>query len=543
MLFNTGTYKGNGAQKTIKITFKPKFILIKGDTTQWMVMHTDVTWLGRTVALGASDSFQDGIRFIGEGVMVGNDPSVNSSGVNYHWIAIGDDGLSDFDLVTWAGNQLENRQITLQTPKTPIACMIKRDSTRDGVFKVGTNAAVFMGGTAATDAVTLTGPGVVTLTAALQVNEWNSAGGLGESIVGLFLYGGINSATISWVGDGVSGRTIPLGLRNASAAFISHPTVGQSCRLITDTMAGLSGHVSNLTGLAGNEASISGNNLVIGSSTVLNTAGVTYTAVVFSKKLTPKISAPYIKVKNTQAVYLPAGGIASYINCGTSNATLNISGNISYEWFGAAWFDPTAASVVDNYIIYRGDGPYGNPGGYSWGLALGNTLDGHDWSGPFFAPQAHNMISLAAPLDTANWRTGFLVPWGQFCHLISTQDSSGNAKLYVNGKLHAQRANAAAAISSVSGHPTIIGARSSAGAITKNTKLMIREIAIYSIALTADQVLARYERAALGSTSATDVVTGRAAWWNADNAGVGLLPDEVNSANNGAIFNGSILML
>jgi hypothetical protein len=72
---------------------------------------------------------------------------------------------------------------------------------------------------------------------------------------------------------------------------------------------------------------------------------------------------------------------------------------------------------------------------------------------------------------------------------------------------------------------------------------MLRELAIYNRALTADEARSRYERAVFGSKVSADVISGRAAWWHADNAGGVSLPDAVNSANNGTINAGVILTL
>lgn len=545
MLLEYGTFSGNGTRKYVKTGFKPKAILWKADTTAYLGFWTPDMWVGRSNVLGGSSSYIGGIAVNDDGFFVGTAASVNVLNVTTHWVAIGDDGSGDFDLASWAGNAAASRNLTLPHAKTAIGALIKRDSPREAAFKVAGASTVFMGGGAATDCIAFTGAGVVTLGAENEVNEWGSAGGLGEGIDGLFLYGGVNSGVVTWQGDGVAGRNIPVGLSEFHAALIGTSEVGVSSRLVTSSMGGSAAPVSNTSGLIADAGAISGGSLVIGSTpNTLNKSGITYSAMVFGRKLTGRPSVPAIKIKNSQAVYLPANGVASYIDCGSSDATLLINGAISYEWCGAVYFNPTATPIVDGIIIARGNGPYGNAGGYSWSLLAGGPNDGPlGWSNAQWAPQTMNILALAAPLDSSNWRTGILAPYGQIAHVIATQDAAGNCYLYVNGELVKQRKLVTGTIASVAGHPTVIGARKSSGSFVRNTRLLIKEVALYNRALTADDVSARYARAMLGSTAVADVTSGRAAWWHADNAGGTLLPDAVNSANNGTINAGQIITL
>lgn len=544
MLFKQGSYVGNGTRQFIDIGFRLRAIIWKGDSTLYMGSKFPSSWVGRSNVLGTSDSYIDGVRENDTGFYVGSNATCNTLGVTYYWMAFGEDSSGDFDDTSWCGNQTAGRTITLKSGMLPEASIVKRDSTRDGVLTITGSATRFMQGSTPSECVAFTAPGTVTLTAAVECNEYDSAGGLGEGIDGIFFKSSANCKIVTWLGDGVAGRRIATGLANPAGAMINNHAVGGSCRFATTTMAGKTAPATNGAGLQSNEISFDGRDLVIGTTLTHNLAGTTYGAIVWEEKTTgEKVRTPYFKVKNKQAVYLQAGGVASYINCGSSDATLLINGAISYEFFGAVAHNASPTLIVDAPIIVRGNGPYGIASGYSFSL-LGCAANdaSHGWSGVQWAPQIANLMSLAAPLDTSNWRTGILAPFWQLQHVIATLDTDGAAMLYVNGKLEKQRKLATSTLAGVAGHPTIIGARSSSGSIVRNTRLMLREMAIYNRALSADEALARYERSALGSTVA-DVTSGRAAWWNADNAGGALIPDAVNSANNGTINAGVILTL
>jgi len=545
MLFETGSFNGNGSRGFQRVGFRPKAILWKTDTTQRAGLWMEHMWCDRSNTLGAGSSYISGITVNDDGFYFGSSALVNNLNVTTHWMAIGDDGSGDFEVQSWAGNATAGRSLYLAQQKLSLSALIKRDSPREAAYKVGASPTVFMNGGAASDCIAFTSPGLVTLTAANEVNEWNSAGGLGEGIDGLFFFGGLNSATVTWTGDGVVGRSIPLGISDVVGAIVAHPSVGTSSRLLTNTMGTSSAPVTNV-GLVANEGQLVGSNLVIGSSLGLNTNGLIYSATVFSRKVAPKRYAPAIKVKNNQAVFLPANGVGSYINCGTSDATLKFDGSISYEFCGAVYFNPTAASIVDGQIIARGNGPYDNAGGYSFSLLAGGSNDGAlGWNNAQIAPQVTDRMGLnGASLDTSNWRTGIIMPWGQIAHYIATFDYlTGQCFLYLNGKLVKQSKRVAGSIAGIAGHPTVIGARSSSGSFVRNTKLLVKDLAVYNRALTADEAYARYARSMLGSTTYTDVTSGLAERWDANNAGIALLPGIVNSANNGTIVLGNIVTL
>lgn len=546
MLFKSGSFTGNGVRASIRLGFRPRAVLAKADTTAALAFWAPGMWCERSGSLGTVSSYISGLLPNDDGFVVGSSALWNTSGVTTHYIAIGDDGSDDFDLQSWCGDQAAGRVIPLQVGKTPIAAIIKRDSNLEAVLKFGSNT-VFAQGTAAADCIAF-GSGEITLSAEIRVNQYDSAGGLGEGIDGLVFFDSSNCRVVSWTGNGTAGRVIATGVSSPVAALVQNPNPGGSSRLVTTTMAGKAGPVTAGSALTSNEMSIAGGSLVIGSNaTVLNAVGMSYSALVWAEKSTLFASGapPAVKIKNKQAVYLPANGLASYIDCGVSDATLLIDGDITYEWCGAQFFNPTAAAIVDGIVISRGPGAYGNVNGYSWSLLLGAINDGAlGWSNVQWCPQSHNLMGMAAPLDTSNWRTGIIAKFGQIQHVIASINGAGGVSfLQVDGKVVKWRRNATPQIDSVAGHRTVIGCRMSGASYVRNTKLLVREVAIYNAALTVDEARARYERAMLGSTAVADVTSSRAAWWNADNAGGTAMPDVVNAANNGTISAGVIVTL
>lgn len=542
MLHKTGSYVGNGERKFVDLGFTPRCVIAKADSTQYMALYMDDMWCGRSNVLGGSSSYISGIRPTENGFIVGSAAALNTDGMTVHFLAIGDDGSEDFEIQSWAGNQTAGREITLQTGLTPIATIIKRDGPRQAAFKVGANPTITMQGQAIAECIEF-GAGKVTLAAVNEVNEWDSAGGLGEGIDGIFFSDSSNFKTVTWVGDGTTGRIIPTGLAAPSAAIISNPAVGGSSRLLTDTMGGKVGPVTNGAALLANEASFSGGNIVIIAASPLNISGQIYGAVVFANKVSPVVQkAPAVrKMRGKQGIFL-SGETGSYIACGTSDATLDIDGAMTYEWFGAHYFNPTSGSIVDGVVCARGSGPYGNALGYSWSFLLGAPNDGAlGWDGPQYCPQTHTIMGLSVPLNTNNWRTGILAKFGQVDHVVASIGSDGECFLLVNGILVKQRKNPLAVIASVAGHETTIGCRKSGASYVRNTKLMMRELSIYNRALTLDEAYNRYCRTALGSTSASDVTSGLAERWSADNAGTSKLVAVVNAANNGTINGGKIV--
>lgn len=526
-----GSYISDGNRRTIDLGFRPLQVFVKGNSTLNLAQRSADIWCARTNGLAGVESFLDGIGFFGESMEIGAAASVNTSGVRYYWCAVGDDGSDDFDLVSYLGNGQAGNVVTLPQRKTPIAVLTKRDSAAAGVLKVPGVAMASATGSALAEGYSAVSEGSVTLNNVVNVNEYDSAGGLGEGIDTLALYAGSNAKVVSW-SAGTSGQFVDCGGDPMAALIFRTDTSGVPAHFVTRDMHDAA-PVTNLA-IAANTATLAPGGIVLGSGTTLRTG--TFHAIVFCRKdTTAKVSAPAIVVRDRKAVYLPGRGTAAQVDCGTSDATLKIDGAITVEWYGIAWPDQYS-STVGVHLLERGVGPAATPGAYSWGLAAVQAQD-FSWSGAQLAAIATNQWAEAAPLDAAVWRTGILMPWGRPCHIVHVHEGSGRHLMYLNGHLVKQRRiNLATNIVSGAGHRTGFGMRRNTAdtAWTQAQRMAIMSGRVYAAALTADQVAARFAREVMGSNE-NDVTTGLAEWWDARNASGTSLPASVNAANNGTI--------
>lgn len=531
MRVKIGTYVSDGNRRTINLGFRPKKVYIKGDTTQNLAQRAEDTWCARTNALAARDSYLDGVAFVQDSILIGAAADVNSSGVRYYWCAIGDDGSDDFDVQSWMGNGTAGNVISLSVQKTPIFAEVKRDSSAAAVLKFPGVSSALATGSSVSECFSSITNGSVTLNNVVNVNEYDSAGGLGEGINGFFVFGGSNAATVTW-SSGTSGQFIDCGCDPLAAIIVRTDTTGVPAHFVTRDMPDAA-PVTNL-GIAANTATLVPGGILLGSGTTLRTG--TFYAVVFGRKDTEiKVRPPAIIVRERKGVYLPGRGTAAQIDCGTSDATLKITGAISIEWYGILWADQYNSNV-GAHLLERGVGPAATVGAYSWGLAAIQVQD-NSWSGPQLSAITTNQWNEAAPLDAAVWRTGIVMPWGKPSHVVATHDGSGKWRMYLNGRMVKQRnINLATNISSGAGHRTSFGMRRNTAdtAWTQAQRMIVLSGRVYSAQLSADDVKARFEREALGS-SVSDITTALAESWDARNASGVLLPAQVNAANNGAI--------
>lgn len=525
-----GTYISDGNRRTIDLGFRPAQVFIKGDSTLNIAQRSYETWCARTNTLAASDSFLDGIGFIGESILIGAAATINTNGVRYYWVALGEDGADDFEVLSYIGNGAAGHAITKAVAKAPIAVLTKRDGTAAAVFKVPGVASVLATGASVAECYSDLSADVLTVTAVTNVNEYNSAGGLGEGIDSFVAYGG-NCRVVTW-SSGASGQFIDCGGDPLAALIFRTDTTGVPAHFVTRDMHDAA-PITNL-GIAANTATLAPGGIVLGSGSTLRTG--TFYALVFCRKDTvAKYTPPPIVVRERKAVYLPGRGTAAQVDCGTSDATLKIDGAISIEWYGVAWPDQYNTNV-GVHLLERGIGPSGSAGAYSWGLAAVQVQD-LSWSGAQLAAITTNQWNEAAPLDNAVWRTGVLMPWGRPAHIMAVHEGSGRWLMYLNGRLVKQRRiNLATNIVSGTGHRTGFGMRRNTAdtAWTQAQRMMIMSGRVYAAALTADQVAHRFEREALGSNVA-DITTGLAEWWDAGDASGTSLPATVNAANNGTI--------
>lgn len=527
-----GTYTSDGDRRTISLGFRPEKVYIKGDSAVSLALRGADTWVARTNGLAAVGSFLDGVGFFGEQLLIGAAAAVNTSGVRYYWCAIGDDGTGDHELVSYMGNGTAGNVVTLKQQKTPVALLTKRDSTAPAVFKVPGVAMASATGSSVSEGFSAIGVGSVTLNNVVNVNEYDSAGGLGEGLDMLAVYSGSNARVVTW-SSGTSGQFIDCGGDPLAALIFRTDATGVVAHFVTRDMHDAA-PIDASAGITANTATLAPGGIVLGSGTTLRTG--TFHALVFCRKDTNvKVDAPAIVVRDRKAVFLPGRGTAAQVDCGTSDATLKIDGAITLEWFGVAWPDQYNTNV-GVHLLQRGVGPSASVGSYSWGLAAVQVQD-FSWSGAQLAAITTNQWNEAAPLDAAVWRTGILMPWGRPCHIVHVHEGNGRHLMYLNGELVKQRRiNLATNIVSGTGHRTGMGMRRNTAdtAWTQAQRMLIMSARVYATALTGDQVAARFAREVMGSSD-TDVTGALAEWWDARNASGVLLPAQVNSANNGTI--------
>lgn len=529
-----GSYVSDGARRTINIGFRPSQIWVKGDTTQVLAQRSQTTWVERTNNLAPADSYLDGIAFVQATAVIGAAAQINSTGIRYYWCAVGDDESADFDIMSWLGNGLAGNVINLPAGKSPIFAQVKRDSTLTAAMKFAGVATAAADGTALAECFSALAAGSATLNAVNNVNQYDSAGGLGEGIEGFFAYDGSpNCRVVTWSGA-ASGQFIDCGCDPLAAIIVRTDTTGVAARFLTrDMPATYAAPVTNVA-LTVNEASLVPGGIVLGSAATLRTG--TFSAIVFGRREgVQDIRPPAIIVRERKGVYLPGRGAAAQVDCGTSDATLKIDGPITIEWYGIVWADQYASSV-GVHLLSRGVGPSATVGAYSWGLH-GVQAQDTSWSGPQIAAITTNQWNETAPLDAAVWRTGVLIPWGRPVHIVSVHEGDGRWLMYRDGRLVKQRRNNLGTdIASGTAHRTGFGMRRNTADTTwtQAQRMIILSGRVYAAALTGAQVASRFAREVMGSSEA-DITGGLAESWDARNASGTSMPASVNSANNGTI--------
>ncbi|WP_367846471.1 hypothetical protein [Rhodoferax sp. WC2427] len=546
MLVTSGTFTGNGARRTITLAFAPKVVFIKGDQALHGMFHTPNQWCGRSVGMSNLESGNNLIRIVGNTIRLGTDAKVAASGVNFIWGALGEDTTDDLETQSWLGRGAIALPIALQKGFTPKAMFIKRDNALSGILRVsplnGGAGRGLDGATLAGEPVTGVTSGLVTLAASVNnVNQYDSANGIGEGIDGVFVSSASTSCeVVAWTGTGSSG-TVTIAMPNPKFAFIYRDDATQTNQariaVVGTTLP------MGATAAVANDAVLNSGNISF-STGFGGVSGVPFKAIVFGGVDGTPAEAPTIITSGKKAVYLPGRDIASVIDCGVSDATLNISGAMTVEWFGIP-FVPGLSNKIGQ-LIGRGLGPIDTANGYSWAsllVATDETTTELFWPGGQYMVVPLPQIGIGKPLDTCAWRTGILGKYGAAQHVITTHDGAGGWKLIVNGVLVKQRVKPLATnIASVSGHRTGIGAWQNGSGWADPLRMAFIGARVYNRQLNLSEAATRFSIAALGSAAA-DVTTGLAEVWDASTASGTLLPAQVNTQNSGTIVNGQIVML
>ena len=552
MLIKTFKQWGNGQDWGVDLTIRPKGALAAVDAAQPAVMWSPEVWANRSSPLGATDSRWDAIRPYETGLFAGQDASVNTRGATTHCLAWGASKTVDYETGNYMGNQQAGRVVYLQTQQTPIAVLVKRDSTRAPVLWAN-GQCLKLDGTGVSTAITSVGVGQFVVDASNESNEYNAAGQLGEGIEYWAFFPGGSISVATWAGGQTAGSQIASAAGAIRGALILDTSAASAVVTLIDTMASGYGKQGSAA-LSANVATISNNRLLAGSGNTANQTGRNYVALIFSDSDSAEFKAPALVTKKRRAVYLPGRDIASYIDCGTSDATLKLNGAISIEWYGIPFF-PQGGGGADGALITRGAGSWGAAGSASWGAAIFQTpMSSLHWQSAMLSIVTADRWGASGRLELCQWRTGTVGPLNLPVHWMITHDGAGGWKVFKNGKQVNQRnidlsntaisqgASALPNIQSGAGHKTLIGARMG-GATTAYLRSAFMLSRVYSRELTPIEAITRFQIAALGASKSADVTSGLAEEWDAANAGGNLVPATVNSTNDGTIHYGSVLTL
>lgn len=556
MLTKHYTYDPNGGELVIDVGHEPILVMVKpeGSTNQQATFWDKWDWCGRAGATIGVASYRDAIAVEGTKVIIGSAVQVNTAATTKaHLVVWCDDGMNDVGSAHWMGNLLDNRVISYDIQKQILCAIVKRDSNRVGVGMMNGAPCVRLDtSVVVTDCIKSLGVGQMTIGTNLFVNELDGPGGLGEGIEAWTWFESEDAAVRTWTFS-AAGQVVATVPFDFEVAIIWRTSgTGGALRLKTSDMAGYDAAPGSAAAMQTNEFAISGRTLIAGSGG-FNVAAATYSGIFFKAKNPEpaRYYPPAIHVKSKRAVYLPGRGVASGINCGTSDTKLRLAGPQTIAFFGIVF--PDLQSFQEGPLIIRGDGAYNTVGGYDWGIDTyrrdGTTLQ---WAGPQFCPAVSNRLT-NGPECRDIWNTGILVPTGVPFLCVLDHQGSGKWEFDLNGRLAKQRELDLTAqpavgnfpapnIDSAAGKPTVIGARSSSGTLSNPQRMLFLSAAVWSQSLTRDEKVAVYENMALGSSVALPS-TGLAAMWDARYAGGTLIPSLVDSGDDGTIVEGQVITL
>ena len=130
----TGSYTGNGTDNTdivISPACQPVSVFVKRDSA-------GVELTARFSSMGTNESkhvtgtslLTTGIKVLNsDGFRLGTASTTNGSGVTHYYVAICDNGANDIAINTWAGDNTDNRDITLSPSFTPEVCVVLSSGT------------------------------------------------------------------------------------------------------------------------------------------------------------------------------------------------------------------------------------------------------------------------------------------------------------------------------------------------------------------------------------------------------------------------------
>lgn len=140
---DTGSYTGNGTNLNITgLKFSPDLVIIKANTAQISAFRTKLMVGDTTYSFGASATLTNAILDLNnDGFSLGNNATVNSSGVTYQWQAFGNafnphsnTGSEYFAIGYYIGNQVDNRDVR-RIPFQPDLVVTKSNQAYTGAFR------------------------------------------------------------------------------------------------------------------------------------------------------------------------------------------------------------------------------------------------------------------------------------------------------------------------------------------------------------------------------------------------------------------------
>ena len=568
----SGSYTPSGSGGAfINLGFDPDYVFVCADAVRYPVWRCNINWYGRTdhfyagLSKNLITSFRDG------GFTVTNDAKVGAAGTTYYYLAVKDNGSGILKQTNLFGNG-QARTLNNWLTANPALLMVKRDNANAMVLVAPSTMAAGTSpradGQGPSTGIKSITAGEIVMSDAVDVNELNGPAGFGEAINYLAWMPSPFLQVTSYTGNNTAGRAIALNFQPEFVMIVRNDGVTKGPQIClgafpSGTSCPLSNNASALTTTS--RLVITPTGVTVDADTGVNESGVVYTVFALKKSQAPvlKIEAPLPRVR--PAVYL--SGVDSYIDCGTSD-TLKLVGACSFVWQGAIrWQDYVGA---DCPLIVRAAneaaGP-GTQGNVSWGLTgyqrvIGDVFSPQssvDYKGVALRVICSNFFDLyetgnSNPEAPSNWdiryspfNSGMLIPEGVRHQWVVTHNGTGLWRLYLNGEMVKERRInmvteiSAQNINSPAGQRTVIGARAVSNNTTiKNSVEMLFELArVYSVELTPAQAKAIYRRKFLGY-EITDVTTSMVEEWDAKNVTGMTLTATVNSANSGAIKNGSI---
>lgn len=601
MKFVRGKYIGKGIAFVHSLGFPlgkrvTGLIRIKGDAATAGVRYGEergipIHWCGRSNTTTGEESFNDGVRFVPGGILIGADSRINTVDAVYYFLLILDSGDNDFELGLACGNSspLLPRDYLFRIIKQLIFLEIKRDSTAPPVVATayGANTSTAEGGgvLGSNNFVDSLGVGKATVhagysSAQTRVNQLQGPTALlGEGHELLAIFDSPDVKVTPYDSDNVAGREIVIAdASNPAEAVLVYrlATGGGSMRMKTLDMPGSTAAPMTAAALQPNDFAFSadGTKIIVGSTTsAINGSGVGIKFVVvaflasgFQKSF---LKAPGIKVSSKRAVLLD-GTTDSGVDCGIDDS-LMINGPGTWTWFGVVRsVVPGGSGTYEVPLMHRGNA-YSAVGGASWGLGALRQSTGKSWGGPFVQGVVTTRWANALADCRDICRTGILLPIGRPFALTHVHRGAGQHEYWLDKRLVYQRnldltisplwgGNAGAVsgapediaaypggapnIQSASGHRYTIGARSNggtAGSFSANLNGLIYEVPVSRAAWTADEIQTTHERMLYGS-AAPEVTRDLVGYWSGP-ASYGNRMTDLIGLNHGAITGGRVITL